>query len=94
MHNHKPDVKVMFQPGGKSNFSLGWDNNKKKEVKKTAKQIEEEEERKQCEKEECERLQFEQKVQKDKKNDEYGKNVKTSVKVHAPPGGKSNFRLG
>lgn len=90
-NNHKPDIKVMFQPGGKSNFSLGWGNDeikKKKKVKKTDEEIEEER------RIEAERKLQNEKTFKDNKKEEYGKNVKTSVKVHAPPGGKSNFTLG
>lgn len=74
-------VKVHHAPGGKSNFSLAWDNGPQEQpVKKTQPVVNQPP------------VQSHQ-VQT---NNQGGKalNVQTSVKVHNPPGGKSNFTLG
>ena len=88
--NPKPDVKVIQRPGGNSSFKLGWDDvpAKPKQVKKQVLEEEEDEE----EKKKKELL----KKEGQETTDGYQKlkDVKTSVKTRAPPGGKSNLTLG
>lgn len=84
----RPDVKVMQRPGGNSSFKLGWDD----ETPKQQKQVQKKEEIKETEVKKVE-------TKKEQDMDQKGeyqklKDVKTSVKLHAPPGGKSNFTLG
>ena len=72
-------IKLHHAPGGKSNFSLAWDTEPQKNVAPNKKQVP-----------------THQAPINQPKQEEYQKasNVATSVKVHAPPGGKSNFTLG
>ena len=75
-------VKVHHAPGGKSNFSLAWDNGPQQQpVKKTQPVVNQVP------------VQAQQQHQG---SNQGGKalNVPTSVKVHNPPGGKSNFTFG
>ena len=75
-------VKVHHAPGGKSNFSLAWDEPVQK-PKKTEIKVEQQ----QPQKKENGSVHTMQKSQQQN-------NVTTSVKVHNPPGGRSNFTLG
>ncbi len=71
-------VKVHHAPGGKSNFSLAWDAEPNQPKGKNQQPLQ------------VKPNQIPQPVAvKEKAN-----NVQTSVKVHNPPGGKSNFTLG
>lgn len=80
-------VKVHHAPGGKSNFSLGWDEpqpqqknvTKPEQVQKPAQQ---------------EVPLKPNQVPVNNKPQEQPAAGKTSVKVHNPPGGKSSFTLG
>ncbi len=84
-------VKVHHAPGGKSNFSLGWEeqpqknNAPKVEVQKNAAQ-------------EIPLKPNQQPVKQEQPKQEQKQEQpaagKTSVKVHAPPGGKSNIIFG
>ena len=79
-------VKVHHAPGGKSNFSLGWDNAEPAPKKQNNPPPQ----------------QQQQPVANQPQNiagfaqpkQNTTEDVKTSVKVHNPPGGKSNFTLG
>ncbi len=76
--NGTTSVKVHHAPGGKSNFSLAWDTEPQQVVNKIKPPVVQQQ-----------NVQQVKEVQPQKSN-----NVQTSVKVHAPPGGKSNFTLG
>lgn len=78
--NGTTSVKVHHAPGGKSNFSLSWDAEPQQVVGKTKPTYVSPQQQ---------NIQKVNEIQSDKAN-----NVQTSVKVHAPPGGKSNFTLG
>ena len=82
--NNKPDIKVMFQPGGKSNFSFGWTKPEEEAPKKPNNNQENKVESKK----------MNGNFNEDEEDKPEKKQVKTSVKVHAPPGGKSNFTFG
>lgn len=76
-------VKVHHAPGGKSNFSLGWDAPEPAPKKPSPQPV-------------AQQAPVQQKPQQPvnaptKATEPAGK---TSVKVHNPPGGKSNFSLG
>jgi hypothetical protein len=93
--NNRPDIKVMQNPGGKSNFSFGWSKDEPQQKKELPKKIddvkkedEEEEKKKKIEEEELKKKIEEEEEEKKKKQ------VHTSIKLHAPPGGKSNFTFG
>ena len=74
-----PSVKLHAPPGGKSSFSLSWDSNPQQVVGKSKPT----------------NVPQQNVPQKTSLNQpEKSNNVQTSVKVHAPPGGKSNFTLG
>lgn len=72
-------IKLHHAPGGKSNFSLAWDTEPQKNVAQSNKPVV-----------------TQQNIINQPNQGQYQKanNVATSVKVHAPPGGKSNFTLG
>lgn len=72
-------VKVHHAPGGKSNFSLAWDAEPQQIVGKS----------KPSNPPPQQNIHQVNDIQAQKST-----NVQTSVKVHAPPGGKSNFTLG
>lgn len=76
--NGTTSVKVHHAPGGKSNFSLSWDAEPQQVVGKIKPSVVQ-----------TQNIQQANQVQPQKAN-----NVPTSVKVHNPPGGKSNFTLG
>ncbi len=78
-----PSTKVHHAPGGKSSFSLAWDAEPQQNVGQGKKQV-------------VNTQIHNQPVQKNVQSqpETYKSNAQTSVKVHAPPGGKSNFTLG
>ena len=78
-----PSVKVHHAPGGKSSFSLAWDAEPQQNVGQGKKQV-------------VNNQIHNQPVHKNVQSqpETYKSNAQTSVKVHAPPGGKSNFTLG
>lgn len=80
-------VKVHHAPGGKSNFSLAWDTPEPAPKKNQPQQMPQQPQQPQ---------QPVQKntVQPQNPPKELPAAGKTSVKVHNPPGGKSNFTLG
>jgi hypothetical protein len=77
-------VKVHHAPGGKSSFSLAWDAEPQQNVGQGKKQVVVPQNNLQ--------QPIYKNVQSQYQNNQ--NNVQTSVKVHAPPGGKSNFTLG
>lgn len=77
-------VKVHHAPGGKSNFSIGWDEPPKEAPKKNTQPPQ------QVQSQPPQQPQPAQQAPKPQGNEDN----KTSVKVHNPPGGKSNFTLG
>lgn len=76
--NGTTSVKVHHAPGGKSNFSLSWDAEPQQVVGKTKAPVVQQQ-----------NIQKVNEIQPQKAN-----NVQTSVKVHNPPGGRSNFTFG
>ncbi len=80
--NGTTSVKVHHAPGGQSSFSLAWDSEPQKNVQKSKPVVSQQQYIPQ-------NVQQTNNVEAQKSN-----NVQTSVKVHAPPGGKSNFTLG
>ena len=96
-------VKVHAPPGGKSNFSLSWDDDAPKQQRSSnVNQM-------QNEQFSIQKEQYKPQLQNNYYNEpdtfkektgysrnEYnlGEGNSTSVKVHHPPGGKSNFTLG
>lgn len=78
-------VKVHHAPGGQSNFSLGWDG--AEQPKKTQPKAEQSSTQAQNQNVSNQPAHTMQKSQQEN-------GVTTSVKVHNPPGGKSNFSLG
>ena len=82
--NGTTSVKVHHAPGGKSNFSLGWDVPEQAPKKNTTQPQQAPQQQPQ-----------QQQVQQPKpQQQEQPAAGKTSVKVHNPPGGKSSFTLG
>jgi len=79
-NNGTTSVKVHHAPGGKSNFSLSWDAEPHQVVGKIKPTCVPQQESNAQKVNDCQ--------------SEKATNVQTSVKVHAPPGGKSNFTLG
>ena len=77
-------VKVHNAPGGKSNFSLGWDTNEPAPKKANTQPVAQQPPAQQ-------QPQSTAGLAQKKEQEPAGK---TSVKVHNPPGGKSNFTLG
>lgn len=73
-----PSVKLHHAPGGKSNFSLSWDAEPAQVVGKSKPTY----------------VPPQNVTQNNTNQAQKSNNVQTSVKVHAPPGGKSNFTLG
>ena len=85
-----PSVKVHHAPGGKSNFSLSWDEPTtapKKAPVQPASQQQQQPASIQSKPATKTTAGYGQKDQQEPAG-------KTSVKVHNPPGGKSNFTLG
>jgi len=82
-------VKVHHAPGGKSNFSLGWDEAPKTNPIKPATQ--QQPATTQPQQQPASNNATAGYSQKGQQQEPAGK---TSVKVHNPPGGKSNFTLG
>lgn len=80
-------VKVHHAPGGKSNFSLGWDEPKPQQ--NNAPKVEVAQKNTQQEV-----TQKPNQVQQNPKPQEQPAAGKTSVKVHNPPGGKSSITFG
>jgi len=76
-------VKVHHAPGGKSNFSLGWDVPEQAPKKNAPQQPQQPQQPVQ-----------KNPVQPQNPPKELPAAGKTSVKVHNPPGGKSSFTLG
>lgn len=85
-------VKVHHAPGGKSNFSLGWSEEPKPAPKKENPQAPPSQPQQQAtsQPQAASTAGYSQKGQQQQTNEDN----KTSVKVHNPPGGKSNFTLG
>jgi len=77
-------VKVHHAPGGQSNFSIGWDVPEKAPQKNNTQAVQQPQPP----------VQKQQVVQPQNNQAEKPAAGKTSVKVHNPPGGKSNFSLG
>ena len=84
-------VKVHHAPGGKSNFSLGWDEPQPQQ--KNAPKADTQKNAPQEVALKPNQVPF-NKPQQEQPKQEQPAAGKTSVKVHAPPGGKSNFTLG
>jgi hypothetical protein len=87
--NGTTSVKVHHAPGGQSNFSLAWDDGNKQPVNQKV----------ESKKEIVQPVQTQQQPVYKAQNQSNQQSVqqpagKTSVKVHNPPGGKSNFTLG
>ncbi len=82
-------VKVHHAPGGKSNFSLGWDAPEPAPKKPTTQPVAQQVPIQQAPVQQ-------QKLQQPIKpqNNQTEPAGKTSVKVHNPPGGKSSFTFG
>lgn len=87
--NPKNDIKVIQRPGGNTTINLSWGNEVTQKKKQTEFKMEEINKPKEISEDKND-----EKI--DQNDDEYKKlkDVKTSVKLHAPPGGKSNFSLG
>lgn len=81
-----PSVKLHHAPGGKSSFSLAWDAEPQQTVGQGKKQVVMQQNI----------IQQNQPVQKNVQSqpEPYKSSAQTSVKVHAPPGGKSSFTFG
>ena len=89
-------VKVHHAPGGKSNFSLGWDE-PKPATKSTPVQPPAQQKQQQPQPTVASTNStagYSQKGQQQQQQQQQQPAGKTSVKVHNPPGGKSNFTLG
>lgn len=86
-------VKVHHAPGGKSNFSLGWDEPAKPATQQVQKQ---EVPKQEVQKQEVQKQEVAQKPSQPAKLDPAAQPAagKTSVKVHNPPGGKSSITFG
>ena len=80
-------VKVHHAPGGKSNISLGWGDQPAPAPKKQNTQP-------QVVQQPPPQQQPQPSVSNAQKESTNNADNKTSVKVHNPPGGKSNFTLG
>jgi hypothetical protein len=76
--NGTTSVKVHQTPGGKSSFSLAWDAEPNQVVGKSKPVY----------------VPQQNVLQANNVQTQNTNNVQTSVKVRAPPGGKSNFTLG
>ena len=84
-------VKVHHAPGGKSNFSLGWDE---PPAQKNASKVEVQKSSQQEMPLKPNQAPYNSKPQEQAAKQEQPAAGKTSVKVHAPPGGKSNIIFG
>ena len=84
-------VKVHHAPGGKSNFSLGWEE---PPVQKNAPKVEVQKNSQQEIPLKPNQPPHNSKPQEQAPKQEQPAAGKTSVKVHAPPGGKSNIIFG
>lgn len=83
-----PTTKVHYAPGGKSNFSLGWDPEPVQPLKPKNTPVQQPPAQQQSKPTPSPVVASQQGESKPTSG------AHTSVKVHNPPGGKSNFTLG
>ena len=87
-------VKVHHAPGGKSNFSLGWEEPPAQKKTQNAPKVEVQKNAQQDIALKPNQAPYNPKPQEPPQKQEQTAAGKTSVKVHAPPGGKSNIIFG
>ena len=87
-----PSTKVHHAPGGQSSFSLAWDSEPQKNVQK--KPVVQQQNNIQPVNVPLQQNKNVQPQQNNIQPQQNKDNVQTSVKIHNPPGGKSNFTLG